>query len=117
MDTSSLAIWIALGVVLAVYFSQRRKWISVEEAKKLLAEEGRLVDVRSVSEFSLHHIPGAINIPVGTLGQRYHELEPLDKPVILYCKSGMRSAQAQRVLEKKGFTQVHNLGSYARWPL
>ncbi|TNE46282.1 MAG: rhodanese-like domain-containing protein [Deltaproteobacteria bacterium] len=115
MDTSGLAIWIALGVVLAVYISQRRKWISVEEAKKLLSEGGRLVDVRSMSEFSLNHLPGAINIPVSNIGQRSQELEPLDKPIILYCKSGMRSSQAQKVLEKKGFTQVHNLGSYARW--
>lgn len=115
MDTASLAFWIAIGVVLAVYISQRRQWISVNDAKQLLEQGGILVDVRTTGEYTLNHIPDALNIPLGNLAHRYKELEPLDKPIILYCKSGMRSAQAVRMLKGKGFTQVHNLGTLARW--
>ncbi len=66
-----------------------------------------LVDVRSEMEFSSGHLPGAINMPVVNLQPA--RLGNKDKPVVVYCASGSRSAHAARTLRKAGFT-VLDLG-------
>ena len=61
-----------------------------------------IVDVRSRSEYDEGHIARALNIPFGLLTQHLDEL-PQDRPVILYCTSGIRSQIAASVLMKSGF--------------
>lgn len=73
-----------------------------------------LVDVRTVGEFQSGHIAGAANIPVETLAARLGEL-PKDKPIVLYCRSGNRSAQAARILRKAGYVDVYDLGGIIAW--
>ncbi|MBT8241569.1 MAG: rhodanese-like domain-containing protein [Acidimicrobiia bacterium] len=53
-------------------------------------------------------LPGAINIPLGELPARFHELDR-SRPVVLVCRSGGRSMQAARFLTAKGFGDVVNL--------
>lgn len=69
-----------------------------------------VVDVRTEDEFMDEAYPGAINIPVGALQSRMKELEPKDRPIVLYCASGARSALAARVLKAAGWTDVINAG-------
>lgn len=69
--------------------------------------EAMLVDVREPEEHAAGNI-GGINIPLGTLSSRIGEL-PRDKHLIVYCRSGARSAQAVRLLATSGFSQVSNL--------
>ena len=113
--TTSFAI--ALGVFLAmIYFLfVRRGSISGAVAKQLVEDGARLVDVRSPAEYASGHIPGAINIPVQELSDRIGELAPNDKPIVLYCQSGMRSASAVRFLKAAGYERVHNLGAMRSW--
>jgi rhodanese-related sulfurtransferase len=54
--------------------------------------------------------PGAVNIPVGELQARMKELEPKNRPLVLYCASGARSALAVRILKAAGWTDVINAG-------
>jgi len=83
--------------------------ISGEEARRLVREESALlVDVRSPAEFGGGHADGAINLPLQQLGSRLSEL-PRDRPVVLYCRSGARSASAASMLSGQGFT-VYDAG-------
>jgi len=79
----------------------------VEEKIKAGALAG---DVRTEDEFADEAFPGAVNIPVGELQARMKELEPKDRPLVLYCASGARSALAARILKAAGWTDVINAG-------
>jgi adenylyltransferase/sulfurtransferase len=76
-----------------------------------------LVDVREPNEFEINSIPGAVLIPKGEFlnGSALEEL-PQDKPVILYCKTGVRSAESLAVLKGAGFADsVHVGGGVSAW--
>ena len=77
----------------------------------------QIVDVREPDEFSgpLGHVPDARLIPLGTLTKSVGELSK-DKPIVVVCRSGARSAQATVLLGKAGFDRVANLsGGMLRW--
>ena len=77
----------------------------------------QVVDVREPDEFNgpLGHVPGAVLIPLGTLGQKTADLSRT-KPLVMVCRSGARSAQATVLLGKAGFDKVANLsGGMLRW--
>src|SRR5690606_4357056 len=85
--------------------------ITAEELKERISKKEKLniVDVRENWEYEEKNI-GATLIPLGTLPERFQELEALkDEELIIHCKSGKRSAQAKKFLESKGFTKVRNL--------
>lgn len=73
-----------------------------------------LLDVRTPEEFAGGHIPGAVNIAVQELAQRLDEL-PGDQPIVIYCRSGNRSAQAAQILAGAGYTKVYDLGGIIDW--
>jgi rhodanese-related sulfurtransferase len=64
-----------------------------------------VLDVRSPEEFAAGHVPGAVNVPYDQVGSRLAEI-PKDKDVVLYCRSGRRSALAADVLEKNGYEHL-----------
>ncbi len=80
-------------------------------------EDAVVLDVRSIAEYNKGHIVNAINIPLNGLGKQLQQLEKYkDRPIIVVCRSGSRSAMAARMLLKKGFTEVHNLkGGMMAW--
>jgi rhodanese-related sulfurtransferase len=61
------------------------------------------------------HLPGAGSVPVQELDRRMDEVGPRTRPVVVYCRSGMRSARAARMLRAAGFTAVRDLGAMRRW--
>jgi rhodanese-related sulfurtransferase len=73
-----------------------------------------LIDVRTPEEFGSGHIPGAINIDVQVLTQRLQDI-PRDRPVVLYCRSGNRSATAAGMLQRAGYGEVFDLGGIGAW--
>jgi adenylyltransferase/sulfurtransferase len=68
----------------------------------------QLLDVREPWEFALASIPGAQLIPLGELAGRTQELDA-SRPVAAYCHHGMRSLQALRILQSKGFADLAHL--------
>lgn len=72
------------------------------------AEKFTILDVRDDEEYKEGHLPGAINIPFNKLQERIGELTP-DQEVIIYCLQGLRSYNAIRILQGKGFTKAMNL--------
>lgn len=92
--------------------------IPIAQAIQLVnRQSGIIVDVREPDEFKGGHIPRAINVPLSALKSRINELEKYkNKPVIVCCRSGQRSAQAAVSLRKQGFNTVHNLsGGFSAW--
>ena len=74
-----------------------------------------LIDVRTDLEVQRGLIPGALHIPLHLLPVRMQEIEA-GCPVVFYCQSGMRSAQASRFLADNGWDQVYNLaGGFGNW--
>ena len=89
------------------------KSISSTQAEKLIKDSSDLIiiDVRRYSEFKQGRIPNAINIPVEELEWEIEELkENIDKPILVYCKAGHKSALACQMLEEEGFNNLYNLG-------
>jgi adenylyltransferase/sulfurtransferase len=75
----------------------------------------RLIDVREPHELVISHIDGAENIPLGTLTSRLGELDSAQK-IVLFCKSGTRSARALEILVSAGFRKVKSLrGGINAW--
>lgn len=113
-DTAMLeadADWAPLSYTFAGIWEIEPAW--VEEH----LDELQLLDVREPDEFDgpLGHIPGAIPMPLGTLGQRLGELRR-DTPIVVTCRAGGRSARATTVLREAGFAKVANLaGGMLRW--
>ncbi len=101
----------------------RDSTINVRELKQMLDERERgerdfvLIDVREPVEWEISQIPGAILIPKGEFmdGSALEKL-PTDKPVVLHCKVGGRSAEALAVVKGAGFTDaIHVGGGIAAW--
>ena len=114
-----IASYALLAYVITVRF------VPVKGLQNLNAEQFRervgkrsgvlLVDVREPHEYKAGHIPTAINIPLSQLNKRLKEISPKNE-VLLYCRSGVRSKQAGRILKKHGYTRLAHLrGGLARW--
>jgi len=93
--------------------------ISVKQLKEMMdrGDEFVLVDVREPNEYEIVNIPGAVLIPKGEFlnGEALGRL-PMDKQVVLHCKTGGRSAEALAVLKGAGFADaVHVGGGVVAW--
>ena len=88
----------------------------LEVKEKLDAKEDVFVlDVRQPEEYAQGYVPTAYLLPLGEIEQRLDEV-PKDKPVIVVCRSGGRSAAASQKLEDNGFDNILNmLGGTMDW--
>ena len=93
------------------------KVIDSEEMKIMLQDDQvQLVDVRTVKEFNEHYIKGAENIVYDDNFKRKLDKLKKDKPIIVYCRSGRRSAKCTDIMEKQGFTKIYELkGGITQW--
>ena len=99
-------------------FTRKYKQLDTTQAVRLLNDENTIViDVREGNEVSAGKVKGARHIPLGQVATRVGELEKFkDQPILVYCRSGNRSAMAANTLTKKGFTNVNNLaGGITAW--
>ena len=89
--------------------------VSSTEAQKSLENGAVLVDVREQNEYTEIRIPGSLLIPLSVFAERFGEL-PKDKPLVMQCRSGARSAKAAEYLLANGYTDVTNLtGGILAW--
>jgi phage shock protein E len=107
-------LWLVALIVLAV-FVVRAMAGPVSDSEKAAAKEkirkgARVVDVRTTTEYAAGHYTGATNIPLQELQKRLRDVGPTNQPVVVYCRSGIRSAQAKQILLKAGFSDVTNAG-------
>ncbi len=76
-------------------------WRDLEPSKAFI------LDVRDPGEFEMGHLEGAVNIPLGELREKMHDL-PRDREILAYCAVGQRSYYASRALRQYGF-QARNI--------
>ncbi len=93
--------------------------VGAARARELLDGDDRfaIIDVRERDEWDEGHLPGAIHIPRGSLESRIEQAVPdRDRPVLVYCAQGNRSAFAARTLEELGYETVSSLaGGFMDW--
>jgi rhodanese-related sulfurtransferase len=82
---------------------------------ELLANGAILIDVRTPAEFKQGNAKGSKNVPLDTIAGKAKKIEQLNKPVVLCCRSGMRSGQATAILKRKGLTEVYNGGPWNKF--
>jgi len=96
-------------------FGNSTETIECSHARELVNDhDAQMVDVRTPQEFAQGAIPGSINIPLQIINASHQNLDK-SKPVIVFCRSGARSAQARSFLQQVGFDSVHNLGSIQKY--
>jgi adenylyltransferase/sulfurtransferase len=84
-------------------------------AERVKTNHLKLLDVREPHELEISKIPNAVNIPLGQLAARLSELDSAEEMVI-FCKSGSRSARGLELLASAGFKKVKNLkGGINAW--
>lgn len=92
-------------------FSSRR---SPNPAREEVQAGALLLDVRTPAEHAAGHIEGSSNIPVQELDGRLGELGATGRQVVVYCRSGARSAHAARLLRAAGH-EVTDIGPMSAW--
>ncbi len=93
--------------------------LTSEDAKSRIdsGDEIIILDVRTEEEYNSEHIPNAILIPNETITNKMPDLMPdLDAEILIYCRSGNRSAQAAKKLIAIGYTNVFDFGGIIDWP-
>jgi rhodanese-related sulfurtransferase len=73
--------------------------------------KSKLIDVRTPEEFAEGSVVGAINIPVDDIESRLSEINTNDQ-IVVFCRSGSRSARATSILQKHGYKHVINGGTW-----
>lgn len=81
-----------------------------ENVKDFMDKGAVIIDVRSPGEFRDGHIKGSKNIPLDIISSKINEIKKLNKPVIVCCRSGMRSAQANSILKGNGIDCMNGGG-------
>ncbi|MBH0155980.1 rhodanese-like domain-containing protein [Fictibacillus sp. 5RED26] len=92
------------------------KQLTAKELEKKLKEGQSLhmIDVRETSEVKEGKIPTTMNIPLGLLEFRIHELDK-SKEYVLVCRSGGRSSRAYKLLQSYGFNVINMVGGMEAW--
>ncbi len=94
--------------------------IAPDRAKALLDSDPKVVllDVRTKEEYATGHIPAAVLLPYDVISEKSAKaaIPSKDSVVIVYCRSGRRSAIAADTLRNLGYRTVWDLGGINRWP-
>lgn len=111
---------ITLAVIAVIAYLVLKRLLGVGRAPAQVVSEkikagAKIVDVRTPEEFRGGSYPGAVNIPLQDIGRRLSEL-PKNKAVVVFCRSGSRSAMAARFMKKAGFADVVNAGGLGHMP-
>ena len=116
-----LAVLLALALLLTGCGGSKADYqqISQKEAYRMMQEETVVVlDVREQSEYDAGHIPDAVLLPVGSIGEESAAavIPEKDTAVLVYCRSGNRSKTAAAALAELGYTAVYEFGGINSWP-
>ena len=101
---------VIIGIVCLVSLGNKKQETEKEKLDKILEGNNyEILDVRTVEEYTEGHVKGAVNIPLDELDE-YADLDKT-KTILVYCKSGVRSAKAYNILTRLGYNVV-DLGAY-----
>jgi len=102
------------GIIVVIYIFYRvYKYQTLDDGLDKLIKNGAVIlDVRTEKEYEMGHITGSQNISLGTIRERYTELDP-NKTYITVCSHGLRSVKVESILKEKGFKKVYNGGAWS----
>lgn len=99
---------------------QKGGLISAEKAKELMGKDSSviLIDVRTQEEYDSGRIPGALLLPYDRITEKSASgiIPQKDSAIIVYCRSGRRSAIAADSLRSLGYSTVYDMGGIGSWP-
>jgi rhodanese-related sulfurtransferase len=106
-------IYIISGVILLIYLSYRTyRFATLDKGLAEKIKNGAIIlDVRTEQEYKTGHIDGSVNISLGTIRERYTELDA-SKTYITCCSHGLRSVKVETILKEIGFKNVYNGGAW-----
>lgn len=94
------------------FFSNIFGGSGIDENLATMINEGAfLVDVRTPAEFAEGHVKNSTNIPLDQVQNQLAKFKD-KKQIVVFCRSGNRSGQAKSILERNGFTNVTNGGTW-----
>lgn len=107
------SVLLGCAIIIALYIAYRiYKFQTLDNGLDRLVEKGAVIlDVRTEREYRTGHIKGSKNISLGTIRDRYIELDPA-KTYIMVCSHGLRSVKAEQILKERGFKHVYNGGAW-----
>ena len=117
--SAAAALLLAAGITSGACAGGPAKVISAQEAKSRMNADRSVIvlDVRTPEEYAEKHIPGSVLIPLDTIERDAPKALPDKKRTILvYCRSGRRSAIAAKTLADMGYLSVFDFGGISRWP-
>jgi Rhodanese-related sulfurtransferase len=102
------------GIILVIYITYRvYRFQTLDSGLDRLVKNGAVIlDVRTEKEYKTGHIIGSKNISLGTIRDRYVELDP-NRTYITVCSHGLRSVKAEQILKERGFKHVYNGGAWS----
>jgi rhodanese-related sulfurtransferase len=111
--------YLILLSALLSFFSKSADIVDISPETLLSTPDTRrlILDVRTKSEYDEGHVPGAILVPHKDIELHLAGLQSFkDKPVVVYCETGIRARKAMSVLQEAGFTQLQHLaGDMTDW--
>jgi len=113
MGTVVIITILLSGIFLIYRFSNR--WLrlgagdATQTALRKIEEGAFILDVRSKGEFAGGSFPGAVNIPIDLVPSQLGQI-PKNRPIVVYCSAGGRSASARDILLRNGYSDVTNAG-------
>jgi rhodanese-related sulfurtransferase len=108
--TMAIGAVLLLAIVLMVGCSAEGGVVDNDGLRDLQADGVRVVDVRTAAEYAAGYIPGAENVDMMSLSQAAAAWDPTE-PIVLYCATGSRSAEAAQILRSMGFERVYDLSA------
>lgn len=131
MKKSVVFLFVLIGALAAAFFLAKAAGlfkpnagnnayhkIDAAQAKQMQEESGvTVVDVRTQQEYETGHVPGAVLLPVDSIGASPPQTLP-DKTatLLLYCRTGVRSKRAAEKLVRLGYENVYDFGGISDWP-
>lgn len=107
--------FVALVCVIGFMFMRRSGQIPVKDASELVRQGAMIIDVRTPAEYSRGHLSQAFNMPLDEVdGLLPNKVKDRERVILVHCQTGLRSRKAKERLEKIGYKNVYDLGSYER---
>ncbi len=119
INTLLVTLLLLFGHQYKSFGQQKYHRMNVVEFKQAITQDSiQLIDVRTPSEYAKGFIKNAVLIDIWDKSTFLEKIEQLDKskPTYIYCKAGVRSLHALKILKKRGFYKVYDLkGGYDAW--
>jgi len=96
-----------MGILNSIFGNKSKK------IKDFQSRGALIIDVRTKGEYDQGAIPGSKNIPLQVINSKINEIKKLNKPVITYCASGMRSGSAATILKAQGIEAMNGGGWFS----